>query len=207
MAGLVPAHAVTLLVAWAVATRLGTFPAKKVLGWSWPAGFGPWKSAGLALLLFGAAIAITQTFGGQETELDKILRSSRATALITAVLAAVTAPLVEEVIYRGILYPAVQRLIGPVSAILVVTAMFAGLHVLQYRQNVGVIAAITVLSLVLTTVRARTGRLLPCYVIHLVFNGIQSLLIVFDPYLRTLYHQWRPEAEVSLLRFLVNFPG
>jgi hypothetical protein len=32
-------------------------------------------------------------------------------------------------------------------------------------------------------VRARTGRLLPCYIIHLVFNGIQSVLIVVEPYL------------------------
>jgi len=29
-------------------------------------------------------------------------------------------------------------------------------------------------------VRARTGRLLPCFVIHLVFNGVQSVIIVFE---------------------------
>ena len=69
---------------------------------------------------------------------------------------------------------------------IVVASMFAGLHVYQYRQNIGAILSISLLSLVLTMIRARTGRLLPCFVIHLVFNGIQSLIIVLEPYLRTL---------------------
>jgi hypothetical protein len=32
--------------------------------------------------------------------------------------------------------------------------------------------------------RAYSGRLLPCYVMHLVFNGLQSLVIVFGPYVQ-----------------------
>src|SRR5207247_10168744 len=90
--------------------------------------------------------------------------------------------------YCGLVDWGFQRCIGPVFAVIVVASMFAGLHVLQYWPNAGAISAITLLSVVLTVVRARTGRLLPCLVIHLVFNGIQSLIIVFDPYLRPLLH-------------------
>jgi len=39
--------------------------------------------------------------GTQPTDLDRILQSSRAAALILAVIAVATAPLVEEMIYRG----------------------------------------------------------------------------------------------------------
>ncbi len=207
VAGFVPAHLLTLALSWAVVTRLGKVSAAKVLGWSWRPGFGIGKSVLLAILLFLVAMAIIYKFGGQETDLERILLSSRAAALITAFLAVATAPLVEEVIYRGLLYSAFQRVIGPVFAVMVVASMFAGLHVLQYWPNAGAISAITLLSVVLTVVRARTGRLLPCFVIHLVFNGIQSLIIVFEPYLRALYHSWHPEAVgPGLINFLLGLP-
>ena len=37
---------------------------------------------------------------------------------------------------------------------------------------------ISMLSIVLTVARAVTGKVLPSFIIHLVFNGIQSVLIV-----------------------------
>jgi hypothetical protein len=83
--------------------------------------------------------------------------------------------------------------------------MFAGLHVLQYWPNAGAISAITFLSVVLTVVRARTGRLLPCFVIHLVYNGIQSLIIILEPYLSALYRHWHPKAvPPALINFLLG---
>src|SRR5207245_11743525 len=157
--------------------------------------------------LFMIAMWITYKFGGQDTDIERLLQSSRAAALITAVLAATTAPLVEETIYRGLLYSAFQRVIGPVFAVIVVASMFAGLPVLQYWPNVGAISAITLLSVVLTVVRARTGRLLPCFVIHLVFNGIQSLIIVLDPYLRALYNLWQHTTSNGALIYLFRFLG
>jgi membrane protease YdiL (CAAX protease family) len=207
VAGWVPAHLLTLLLIWAVATRLGKFSVREVFGWSWGADFGLWKSVGMAILLFVSAWMVTVYFGAKETDLDRILQSSRAAALTLAFIAVATAPLVEEVIYRGLLYSALQRVIGPLFAVVVVAAMFAGLHVWQYRQNIGAILSISLLSVVLTTIRARTGRLLPCFMIHLVFNGIQSLIIVFEPYLRTLFEHWRPQAPSGALTYLLNFIG
>ncbi|HEX6732045.1 MAG TPA: CPBP family intramembrane glutamic endopeptidase, partial [Pyrinomonadaceae bacterium] len=87
-------------------------------------------------------------------------------------------PIVEEVVYRGMLYPALARVIGAVGGIVVVSLLFAGVHFYQYRNNLAVVAVITILSASLTTVRAYTHRLLPSFVIHLVFNGIQAILIL-----------------------------
>ena len=204
VAGFVPAHLLTLALSWAVVTRLGKISATKVLGWSRSPSFGILPSVLSAISLFLVSMVIIYKFGGQETDLDRIVQSSRAAALITAALAVATAPLVEEIIYRGLLYSAFQRLIGPVFAVIVVASMFAGLHVLQYWPNAGAISAITLLSLVLTVVRARTGRLLPCYVIHLVFNGIQSLIIVFDPYLRVLVNSWQHRVPTG---FIISLLG
>ena len=202
--GLFVAHLVTLALAWAVVTRFRKFPFRETLGLSWPSSFGPWKSTGLAILLFVMAMLIVWKFGGQETDLERILRSSRAAALVVAFLAATTAPLVEEVVYRGLLYSALQRLAGPITAVIVVTSLFAGLHVLQYWPDAGAITSISLLSLVLTGIRARTGRLLPCYIIHLVFNGIQSVIIVLDPYIRAAYQSSRPDAVPGAIHSLFN---
>lgn len=203
--GFLPAHALTLLVTWAVSSRLGKFRPWRTLGLSWPRSFGPWKSVGLAVLLFLIAMLIIYVFGQQETELERILRSSRTAAILTAIVASTTAPLVEEIIYRGILYSALQRVTGAVLAVAIVTLLFAGLHVLQYWPNFGAISAITLLSLVLTGIRARTGRLLPCYMIHLVFNGIQSVLIVADPYIRSVIEKPQPEVAPAIFHFLTRF--
>jgi uncharacterized protein len=204
--GWLPAHLLTLALIWAVATRLGSYSFTDVFGFSWHQDFGKWKSAGLAISLFLVAILVTGWFGAQPTDLDRILQSSRAAALMMAFIAIATAPLVEEMIYRGLLYSALQRTIGRLFAVIVVAGMFAGLHVWQYRQNIGASLSITLLSVVLTVIRARTGRLLPCFMIHLVFNGIQSLIIVLDPYLRALFEKWQPQvpngALIHLLRLL-----
>ena len=89
-----------------------------------------------------------------------------------------------------------ERVFGAIWAVLLVTALFAGVHYLQYANNLGVVAVITMLSLSLTLVRAFTGRLLPCFMMHLVFNGIQSLFIVFAPYIERLQHPERQSAAI-----------
>ena len=189
----VPAHLLTLALIWAIGTRLGKRSFKEVFGWSWSPRFGLWKSSALALLLFFITLVLIGFFGGPRTDLDRILESSRAAAITLAIIAVVTAPLVEELIYRGLLYSAFQRVFGQWAAVGIVASMFAGLHVVQYWPNAGAISSIALLSLCLTLIRARTGRLLPCFIVHLVFNGVQSIIIVIEPYLRMMFEQWRHE--------------
>lgn len=205
VASILPAHLLTIGIAWAIASRFGRFSPIKTLGFGWPENFGLWKSVGLAIVLIVVAMGMLYSFGGADTQLDRILRSSRAAALLMAFLATVTAPMMEEVVYRGLLYSALQRWTGAIGAVALVTLIFAGLHVWQYWPNFGAISAILLLSLALTVVRARTGRLLPCYMIHLVFNGIQSVIIVAEPYLRSVIETPQPEAAPAIVHFLTRF--
>lgn len=205
VASILPAHLLTIGIAWTIASRCGRFSPIKTLGFAWPEHFGLWKSVGLATVLIVVSMGLLYSFGGADTQLDRILRSSRAAALLMAFLATVTAPLMEEVVYRGLLYSALQRWTGAIGAVALVTLIFAGLHVWQYWPNFGAISAILLLSLALTVVRARTGRLLPCYMIHLVFNGIQSVIIVADPYLRSVIETPQPEAAPAIVHTLLRF--
>ena len=203
--GSLPSHLLTLALIWAVATRLGKRSIKEVFGWSWSPSFGLWRSSALAISLFILTLFLVGLFGGQKTDLDRILESSRAAAVTLAIIAVATAPLVEEMIYRGLLYSALQRAIGQWWAVVVVASMFAGLHVVQYWPNAGAISSITLLSVALTMIRARTGRLLPCFVVHLVFNGVQSIIIVLEPYIRAGLELWRQHpvnGALKILRFL-----
>ncbi|HEX8118784.1 MAG TPA: CPBP family intramembrane glutamic endopeptidase [Pyrinomonadaceae bacterium] len=194
LVALVIAHVITLALAWALVTKAGQFPFLQTLGWDWRGGLTLWRCVGLALLLYGVGMSIIWLTGSPENELERILRSSRAAALITAFAATFTAPIVEEIVFRGMLYSALRRLLGSAWAVTVVFLLFALIHVPQYLPSYGVLATILLLSFVLTLVRARTGRLLPCVVIHMVFNGIQSLGIVFAPYLEKFFPEQAPPA-------------
>ena len=134
----------------------------------------------VATVLFLVAIGITKLYGEHKTDLDLLIESSIYTRMATAFVAVVTAPLAEELIYRGLLYRALEKAAGVAIAIVVVSLLFAGVHVFQYRNNIGVILAITLLSITLTVSRAITGKVLPAFIMHLVFNGIQSIFIVLS---------------------------
>jgi hypothetical protein len=59
---------------------------------------------------------------------------------------------------------------------------------------------------VLTIVRAYTHRLLPCIIIHLVFNGIQAVLLIAEPYAQKILPASKPvDPTFVLLPFLHFF--
>jgi hypothetical protein len=198
IASIVPAHLLTLGLAWLLVTRVGRHPFLKALGWEWGGGFTFWRCAGLAVLLYLAGVGILKLSGPTDNALERLIQSSRAAALATAFAATFTAPLVEELIFRGLLYSSLRRLAGAAWSVAVVFLLFALIHVPQYWPSYGVIATILLLSFVLTMIRARTGRLLPCFVVHLIFNGIQSVLIVLEPYLKS-YVETNPTPSPGLL--------
>lgn len=185
IAAIIPAHILTLVLAWAVITRFNKYPFRKMVGWRW-GGFNVFHIIGIIIGFFVLTALLTSYFGEQDHELMRILRSSRTAVYVTALMATFSAPIVEESIYRGILYSAFQRKFGVALAVVSVTILFAGVHFVQYWNSPVALLMVTSLSLVLTMVRVKTDNLLPCIVLHTAFNGIQSLLLILEPYLKTL---------------------
>jgi len=185
--GTILAHIITIALLWFYGLGEGYKGLAKRIGFHWPRNITPLMGtllcSLLAFVLLGIGLAITHFWGGEKTQLDLIVESSIAARWVTAFAAFATAPLVEEVIYRGVLYSALQRAAGVVIAVIVVSLLFAGVHVAQYSNNIGVILVITLLSVTLTLTRAYTGSVIPPFIIHLVFNGIQSLILVLTPFL------------------------
>jgi hypothetical protein len=204
IASIVPAHLLTLGLAWLLVTRVGKYPFLKMLGWEWGKGLTFWRCAGLAVLLYLCGLAILHVSGPTDNALERLIQSSRAAALATAFAATFTAPLIEELVFRGLLYSSLKRLAGTVWAVTIVFLLFALIHVPQYWPSYGVIATILLLSFTLTLIRARTGRLLPCFVIHLVFNAIQSVIIVFEPYLKSFVEKSPVPSPGLLVELLLR---
>jgi membrane protease YdiL (CAAX protease family) len=185
--GILPAHLLTVALVWLFVTEGGKKPLLDALAFRWPRHTSPvvgtLLSVLLALALLAIGIAITKLWGGNKTQLDLLLESSTAARVAVALVAVLTAPLAEELIYRGVLYSALERVAHRAISVVVVSLMFAGVHVLQYQENISVILVITLLSFTLTLARAYSGSLIPPFIIHFVFNGIQAIFIILSPYI------------------------
>ncbi|MDQ3472654.1 MAG: CPBP family intramembrane metalloprotease [Acidobacteriota bacterium] len=181
---ILPTHLLTFGLVWALVTRFGKYSFLKSIGWEWPSPTWRWLSVLLGVVFFGMAVVLAKLVGADKpTQLEQIVNSSLTARYAIAFLAVFTAPFVEEFVYRGVLFAALQRLTGPIVAGIATLALFTLIHVPQYWPNIGVISSVALLTVALTVVRAKSGRLLPCVVIHFVFNGIMSLILLIEPYL------------------------
>ncbi len=182
IAGIIPAHILTIVVAWIVVSRGRKYSFLKTLGWQ-SGGFWMWITYPIILVGFMViAGVVNYYFPEQENDLIRMLRSSRSAVYVIAFVATFTAPFVEEVVYRGVLYSAFQRVAGSPAAFLIVTFLFALVHVPQYYPSYSTIFLLVLLSLTLTAIRVKTNNLLPCIILHTLFNGIQSVGLLLGPY-------------------------
>lgn len=177
------AHVVTLAVCWAVVTKFGKQPFLKSLGWDW-AGHSAlyWLliSVGVLVMIVIADQVFTKFLPQSETSFDQLLKSSQQVKIAVVLLAITSAPIVEEVIYRGILYAGLRKQVGTVATVIGVTILFSSVHVLQYWGAWASMAGLTMLSLILTIVRAKTKSILPCVVIHFANNFFSSIIILLS---------------------------
>lgn len=181
----IPAHLLTILLAWLVVTQTNKYSFREMLGWKW-GGFNVLYLVGIVIGVFIIAAILSNFIPEKDNDLLKILRSSRMSVYFVAFMATFTAPLVEEVVYRGLMYSAFQRTLGISGAVTLVTLLFALVHVPQYYPSYSTIIMICLLSLVLTLVRVKSKNLLPCIILHTMFNGIQSIFLIAEPYLKQL---------------------
>lgn len=183
LVGIIPAHLLTLGLAWLVVTRVSRYRFRDSLGWE-RGGFRWWHYFLILAGFFALAAIVGHYFPEQENELLRILKSSREAVFVIAFIATVTAPVVEEVVYRGVVYSSFQAKFGIPAAFAFTTVLFAFVHVPQYYPSFSTIFLLTLLSVILTFIRIVSGNLLPCILLHMFFNGLQSIFLIAEPYLR-----------------------
>ena len=129
---------------------------------------------GLALSVMGLSMLFPSP---QDLPIEKLLKQPYA-AFLFASLGIVVAPFVEEIVFRGFIFPVIERWLGSVGAVLATAILFAGVHVAQLSGSWGAIALILLVGLTLSAVRAKTDALFPSFVIHLSYNATICLLYI-----------------------------
>jgi uncharacterized protein len=96
-------------------------------------------------------------------------------AYLIAVFSVTLGPLMEELFFRGFLYPVLARWLGRVAAVVLTALPFGMIHYFQYKSWAAVLV-VTLVGVVLTTVRAVTKSVSASYLVHAGYNGTLMLL-------------------------------
>ena len=121
---------------------------------------------GLALL-----VGFISRYMGQDSGLpmEEMFRS-RASVLMMMALGILVAPLVEETIFRGCIYPVIGRRFGLPTGVLATGILFGLAHAQQLWGGWGQIALLVGVGILLTYIRAETGTVAASYFVHLGYN-------------------------------------
>jgi uncharacterized protein len=139
----------------------------------------PNRTRAMYALLIGVALAIVSVIA--ETVLNRWIPKSlpiteffkdRPSALLLSVFAVLVAPFMEEMFFRGFLYPAVARWTGPVLSVLVTASFFTLLHGSQLGYSWAALLPIFFVGAVLTVTRAVTKSVATCVIVHMSYNFV-----------------------------------
>ncbi len=119
---------------------------------------------------------ILQGFGFQPTLQDVAFIISDETSVWMRVyfflLAVVLAPLFEEILFRGILLPALAKRFGATASTVAISLLFAGIH-----GHVPSLVPLFILSVSLCMAYIGTGSLATSIAMHALFNGVTVTLL------------------------------
>jgi membrane protease YdiL (CAAX protease family) len=97
--------------------------------------------------------------------------STPIAAFMTGVLAISLGPLMEELFFRGFLYPVVARRFGVISGVVATSIAFGFIHAAQLAFAWGLVFIIFLVGAVLTIVRAKTRSVGSSLLVHVAYNS------------------------------------
>lgn len=134
----------------------------------------------LGLLLGGfslsLAVQLAAKFAGTKAKLpiENLFQDSRS-ILLLGIMAITIAPLVEETIFRGYIYPVLARGFGVGFGVVVTGVLFGLLHAQQLWGGWVQIGLLIVVGVVFTCARAVSRTVLASYLLHMSYNLLPSL--------------------------------
>ena len=132
--------------------------------------------AGCGLSLF-VAILSSQMKTPENVPMEELFKH-RETALMFMALAVLVAPLVEETLFRGYLYPLFARSFGIAPGIILTGVCFGAMHGAQLGWTWSLVSMLILVGIVFTIVRARTGSVFASYLMHLGYNSLISFFAI-----------------------------
>lgn len=146
-----------------------------VLKWRWPHRILSLFLVGIALLGFAQLCSLFLPIP-KSLPIDRFFRSTHA-AWVLAIFGVFVAPLYEELVFRGFLYPALRRYLPLTATVLVDGAMFAAIHGPQLGWAWAPLLMLLIVGSVLTVVRWKTGSLAAAFLVHSAYNAFDFALL------------------------------
>jgi membrane protease YdiL (CAAX protease family) len=149
----------------------GFWPA---IRWNWPGLVGV-SMLGVGVLMLGFDLLGRFLPMPKTTPFDQFF-ARPSDAYLTVVFAVTLGPLMEELFFRGFLYPVIARRLGVVWGILLTALPFGLIHAFQYGYAWGAVLIVFLVGVVLTAVRAATKSVASSFLAHVGYNG--TLMVI-----------------------------
>jgi membrane protease YdiL (CAAX protease family) len=143
----------------------------EAIHWNWPGAIQLYLLIGIALQ---AAFLVIEwqlkRFMPKETPFSELLRRPY-TLILIAVFSVTLGPLMEELFFRGFLYPVLRRRFGVLTGVLVTAGWFGLVHAAQYGYSWISISLIFIVGVVLAVVRETKNSVAAGFLVHAAYNG------------------------------------
>jgi membrane protease YdiL (CAAX protease family) len=146
----------------------------QAVGWN-----APDRKRGSYALAIGAGMAVfsalaevlLQRWPPKSLPINEFFRD-RPSAWLLAAFGILVAPLIEELVFRGFLYPAIARLTGVAAAVVITGGGFALLHGMQLGFAWAPLLVLLIVGLALTITRVMTKSVAFCVLMHMAYNFV-----------------------------------
>lgn len=144
----------------------------EAVSWNWPRA----QMRASALLLAGIVLATAVMLVSPYLPIPKSLPMQRlfrdpTSAWLLATFGVLIAPVMEELFYRGFLYPVVKRRLGIVAAVVFTALPFAMMHGPQYDWAWAALLLVFLVGAVFGIVREWSGSVAAAVVVHMAYNA------------------------------------
>jgi membrane protease YdiL (CAAX protease family) len=160
---------------YVLATRTPGRDFLEAIRWNWPRRWAGYLLGGIflsvALQVFARLLPVPK-----QLPMDEFFQT-RGLAMLMSVFGITVAPLMEELFFRGFLYPVLFRRWGGAIAVLLTALAFALLHSLQLGFAWGPLLVIFLVGIALTLVRAATKSVASGFVVHMAYNATIFVLL------------------------------
>ncbi|MGC2465851.1 MAG: type II CAAX endopeptidase family protein [Candidatus Acidiferrum sp.] len=177
-------YAFIFLFLYVTLAVLRGFPFWRTLGWrritrrNGGAPRSPWiyffSGCALSLVVF---VVTAKVQPPENVPIEELFRYKN-TALLFMAMAVLVAPLVEETVFRGYLYPLLAKSFGVATSVIVTGVLFGLMHGAQLGWTWRLVLVLIVVGIIFTFARARSGSVFASFLLHLGYNSMIAAVTI-----------------------------
>ena len=174
------------MVAISVALARPHLRDRSPIGAAWvpgsPKAIGQGLVVGIVTGALFCALTIALPSRHAETTLDAVAKMAVTPGLSQILwlgMAIILAPLIEELLFRGILYGGYRKSFGALWAGVTTTLLFVLLHITQFVDYWPAMLGITALAMTALALRLRSAAIGPAIAVHFGYNAVIAARVIY----------------------------